>query len=142
MILVAWIKKRLLRMEILWLFVNEKVLVAAFSKEGNANSVLREEKTHHYWYPRKRYNCEQYSKTIFHFTYWTIPVYLYCNLRSSLLRCGTRPIEWGHPMRLELTLAGLLVKLANHYTTRGVPLVYLYWCFTVWKINISSFCLF
>ena len=28
--------------------------------------------------------------------------------------------EWmGHPMRLELTLAGLLVKLANHYTTRG-----------------------
>ena len=25
----------------------------------------------------------------------------------------------GHPMRLELTLAGLLVKLANHYTTRG-----------------------
>ena len=33
----------------------------------------------------------------------------------------------GHPMRLELTLAGLLVKLANHYTTRGAPnhLVYL-----------------
>ena len=28
--------------------------------------------------------------------------------------------EWmGHPMRLELTLVGLLVKLANHYTTRG-----------------------
>ena len=25
----------------------------------------------------------------------------------------------GHPMRLELTLAGLLVKLANHYTIRG-----------------------
>ena len=25
----------------------------------------------------------------------------------------------GHPMRLELTLAGLLVNLANHYTTRG-----------------------
>ena len=25
----------------------------------------------------------------------------------------------GHPMRLELTLAGLLVKLAYHYTTRG-----------------------
>ena len=24
----------------------------------------------------------------------------------------------GHPMRLELTLAGLLVKFANHYTTR------------------------
>ena len=28
----------------------------------------------------------------------------------------------GHPMRLELTLAGLLVKLANHYTTRGAHL--------------------
>ena len=28
--------------------------------------------------------------------------------------------DWfGHPMKLELTLAGLLVKLANHYTTRG-----------------------
>ena len=26
----------------------------------------------------------------------------------------------GHPMRLELTLAGLLVKLANHYTIRGI----------------------
>ena len=30
--------------------------------------------------------------------------------------------EWmGHPMRLELTFAGLLVKLANHYTIRGAP---------------------
>ena len=25
----------------------------------------------------------------------------------------------GHPMRLELTLSGLLVKLSNHYTTQG-----------------------
>ena len=25
----------------------------------------------------------------------------------------------GHPMRLELTRVGLLVLLANHYTTRG-----------------------
>ena len=31
--------------------------------------------------------------------------------------------DWmGHPMRLELTLAGLLVKLANHYTTGGALL--------------------
>ena len=29
----------------------------------------------------------------------------------------------GHPMRLELTRVGLLVELANHYTTRGAPLV-------------------
>ena len=28
--------------------------------------------------------------------------------------------EWiVHPMTLDLTLAGFLVKLANHYTTRG-----------------------
>ena len=28
--------------------------------------------------------------------------------------------EWmGHPMRLELTRVALLVKLANHYTTKG-----------------------
>ena len=28
--------------------------------------------------------------------------------------------KWmGHPMRLELTRVGLLVKLANRYTTRG-----------------------
>ena len=26
----------------------------------------------------------------------------------------------GHPMRLELTRVGLLVKLANQYTTKGV----------------------
>ena len=31
--------------------------------------------------------------------------------------------EWmGHPMRLELTLADLLDKLANHYTTRDAQL--------------------
>ena len=29
----------------------------------------------------------------------------------------------GNPMRLELTLAGLLVKLANHYTTRGAQTI-------------------
>ena len=44
------------------------------------------------------------------------------NLLSFLLRCGTRPYERGHPMRLELTRVGLLVELANHYTTRGALL--------------------
>ena len=30
--------------------------------------------------------------------------------------------EWmGHPMRLKLILAGLLVKFANHYATWGAP---------------------
>ena len=32
----------------------------------------------------------------------------------------------GHPMRLELTRVGLLVELANHYTTRGA-LCYFFW---------------
>ena len=27
----------------------------------------------------------------------------------------------GHPMRLELTRVGLLVKFANRYTTKGAP---------------------
>ena len=40
--------------------------------------------------------------------------------------------DWmGHPMRLELTLAGLLVKLANHYTTRGAQMSW-------WKCSICS----
>ena len=33
----------------------------------------------------------------------------------------------GHPMRLELTRVGLLVELANHYTTRGA--------FIVWEVS-------
>ena len=41
------------------------------------------------------------------------------DLLSFLLRCSTRPYESGHPMRLELTRVGLLVELANHYTTRS-----------------------
>ena len=33
--------------------------------------------------------------------------------------------DWiGHPMRIELTRVGLLVKLANRYTTRGAPVEY------------------
>ena len=33
--------------------------------------------------------------------------------------------EWmGHPMRLELTRVGLLVKLANRYTPKGVLIVF------------------
>ena len=34
----------------------------------------------------------------------------------------------GHPMRLELTRVGLLVELANHYTTRGA---FIYMCVCV-----------
>ena len=40
----------------------------------------------------------------------------YCNLRSSMWHKA----EWmGHPMRVELTRVDLLVKVANHYTTKG-----------------------
>ena len=35
-----------------------------------------------------------------------------------MLRCGTRPNEWGHPMRLELTHEGWLVLITNYYTIR------------------------
>ena len=36
--------------------------------------------------------------------------------------------EWmGRPMWLELTRVGLLVKLANRYTTKGAP-IYIYMC--------------
>ena len=45
--------------------------------------------------------------------------------------------EWmGRPMRLELTRVGLLVELANHYTTRGAQagvnlVIYKALCFDV-----------
>ena len=53
--------------------------------------------------------------------------------------------DWmGHPMRLELTLAGLLVKLANHYTTRGALYlsIYLYLlksCYITCTFNFDWF---
>ena len=54
--------------------------------------------------------------------YSNIVIYgLYSNLRSSLLRYGTR-----RPMTLKLTRVGLLVKLANHYTTKGAFIYGLY----------------
>ena len=51
--------------------------------------------------------------------------------------------EWiGHPMRLELTRVGLLVKLANRYTTKGahVGLVIIYeaLCFDVAQGQMNS----
>ena len=56
--------------------------------------------------------------------------------------------EWmGHPMRLELTRVGLLVKLANRYTTKGASLsIYIYTtvvqkvlCLTL-KVSASHSC--
>ena len=46
----------------------------------------------------------------------------------------------GHPMRLELTRVGLLVELANHYTTRGaysITTSSLALCYT--KINLNKY---
>ena len=50
---------------------------------------------------------------------WTQVSLAIGNLLSFLLRCSTRPHELGTQMRIELTRVGLLVYLANHYTTRG-----------------------
>ena len=47
--------------------------------------------------------------------------------------------EWmGRPMRLELTRVGLLVKLANRYTTRGAHLADIY-SFSVFKPKSQAF---
>ena len=44
--------------------------------------------------------------------------------------------KWkGHPMRRELTRVGLLVQLANHYTTRGA------WLYLEWKKLLNYFLL-
>ena len=56
-----------------------------------------------------------------------------CNLRSSLLRWGTRPIEWGARWDSNSVL---LVKLADDYTTRGAQhsrdiVIYKALCFDV-----------
>ena len=42
-----------------WLSGNEKVLVTVVNKEGDADSVLGHERTHHYWFLWKRCNCKQ-----------------------------------------------------------------------------------
>ena len=49
----------------------------------------------------------------------------------------------GHSMRLELTRVGLLVDLANHYTTRGSRkkkhvFVWTCQCFFSWKFPVSQ----
>ena len=43
--------------------------------------------------------------------------------------------EWmGHPMRLKLTLLGLLVKLANHYTIQGTQVHVVYGTMAFWRV--------
>ena len=46
--------------------------------------------------------------------------------------------EWmGRPMRLELTHVGLLVKLANRYTTKGA-LLYVYKALSLGSYDIET----
>ena len=58
---------------------------------------------------------------------WTTPsisasiyIYIYIYQFTNLFASMWSKFEWmGHPMRLELIHEGLLVNLANRYTTRG-----------------------
>ena len=67
---------------------------------------------------------------------YTYQRYTYKNLISlqddtystKHFRVWNKTIWKGHPMRLELTRVGLLVELANHYTTRGAW----YWFQVTW----------
>ena len=49
--------------------------------------------------------------------YHTPTMIKYSDLQSFLFRCGIRAVWMGYPIRLELIRVGLLVLLANHYTT-------------------------
>ena len=53
-----------------WLLINKKVLGEAVSKEGHADSLLRYERTDHYWFPWKRGKCKLFFIDI---SFGTIP---------------------------------------------------------------------
>ena len=59
LLLWVWIKKTVHGAETHWLSGKAKVPGTSVSKEGNADSLLRYEKTHHNWFPWKRYNFKQ-----------------------------------------------------------------------------------
>ena len=63
---------------------------------------------------------------------------IHSNLLSFLLRCGTRPHEWVHPRRIELTREGLQIKLANHYTTNWHPYVRI----CIWNIECRMYVMY
>ena len=76
---------------------------------------------------RLEFELAYFETTVQHFSHyatWALPSgysrggknIVIFNLRSSLLRCGTRSNEWGTQWDSKSLL---LVKLANHYTTRG-----------------------
>ena len=55
----TWVKKTIYGLEMHWCYSKEKILGAALSKEGHADSLLGYEKTNHHWFPWKRCNCKQ-----------------------------------------------------------------------------------
>ena len=46
----ARIKKTVDKVKTHWLFSKEKILDTVISKEGHADSLLEQERTHHYWF--------------------------------------------------------------------------------------------
>ena len=57
----AWVEKIDHRVETHRFSLKEKIPGPVVSKEGHtADSLMGPERTHHYWFPWKRYNCKQY----------------------------------------------------------------------------------
>ena len=54
LLLQAQVKKTVHRVETHWHSGKEKVPGAAVNKEGDADSLLRYERTYHYWFPLKK----------------------------------------------------------------------------------------
>ena len=54
----AWVENEVHGVETHWLSCKENILGAVVSKEGYADSVLRHERTHHYWFPPKKCNYQ------------------------------------------------------------------------------------
>ena len=47
------------RVETHWVSGKEKVSDSAVNKEGHTDSVLGDERAHHYWFPWKRCSCKE-----------------------------------------------------------------------------------
>ena len=76
----TWDEKTVYGGETQWLSGKEKVINAAVSKNGHADSFLEHERTHHNWFPSKRWNCKQcflLPNHLSRFIYWIILLYIY-----------------------------------------------------------------
>ena len=54
----AWVEKKVHRVKTNWLS-SKKVLGTVVNKEGDVDSLLGHERTHHYWFHCKMSNCKQ-----------------------------------------------------------------------------------